>query len=386
MYDVIIVGSGPAGSTAARYAAAAGLHTLLLEKKILPRVKPCGGALSEYAIANLGIEVPDSLIEGKCFGARVWYKELSMELDTNELLTSFISRNRFDAYLTRCAVDMGVELREGVHVRSVNTGNDCATVETTEGEIKCRAAIGADSVHSVCARNVRPPFSFEETAFALEAEIPATDEYISRHASNKAEFYFGELPNGYGWVFPKNGYFSVGIGNIGAPVPRPLDEYRRFLKKLGFGYVKPRGHFLPVGGVQRKTYANRMLLVGDAAGYVDAFLGEGIAYAIMSGKIAAETVIDACRTNDFSESTLATYQTRCAHNFGSNLKYSLIFSKIFYRYPDMFSRMLVTNEAMLYRFIHLPTGHFGYLSFVKWLAPRLPYYITKNFIGTRAKN
>jgi geranylgeranyl reductase family protein len=384
MYDVIIVGTGPAGSTAARYAAAAGLDTLVLEKKTLPRVKPCGGAVSEYALANLDIEVPDSLIEGKCFGARVWYKKLSKELETNELLSSFVSRSRFDAYLTGCAVEMGAEFREGVHVRSVNTGNGSATVETTEGEFKCRVVIGADGVNSVCSKNVRAPFSPEETAFALEAEIPATNEYISGYISNKAEFHFGEVPNGYGWVFPKDGYFSVGIGSIGAPVPRPLDEYRAFLKKLGFDYVKPRGYFLPIGGVQRKTYANRILLAGDAAGYVDAFMGEGIAYAIISGKLAAETVIDACQKNDFSENSLATYQTGCAHAFGSNLKYSLIFSKIFYRYHDMFSRMLVTNEPMLYRFIHLPTGQFGYLSFIKWLAPRLPYYITKNFIDSRS--
>ncbi|MBN1134743.1 MAG: geranylgeranyl reductase family protein [Methanosarcinaceae archaeon] len=381
MYDVIIVGTGPAGSTAARYVAAAGLDTLILEKKTLPRIKPCGGAVSAYALANLGIEVPNSLIEGKCFGARVWYKKNSKELEINELVSSFISRSRFDAYLTRCAVDMGAELRENVRVRSVNIENDCSIVETTEGKFKCRAVIGADGVHSVCAKNIRTSFSLEDTAFTLEAEIPATNEYISEYISNKAEFHFGVVPNGYGWVFPKDGYFSVGIGSIGAPIPRPLDEYRSFLKNLGFDYVKPRGHFLPIGGMQRKSYANRILLAGDAAGYVDAFLGEGIAYAIISGKIAAETVIDACQKNDFSEKSLAAYQTRCTNAFGSNLKYSHIFSKIFYLYNDMFLKMLLTNEPMLYRFILLPSNHFGYQPFIKWLVPRMPYYLIKNFLG-----
>jgi len=384
MYDVIVIGTGPAGATAARHAAAAGLDTLILEKKSLPRIKPCGGAVSQHALSNLDIKVPQSLIERECFGARVWYKDLSQESQTNELLSVFVSRSRFDSYLVTCAANEGAELLEGLRVRSVTAGNDCATVETTEGTFKSRVVIGADGVHSVCARNVRPPFSPQQTAFSLVADIPATNRYINGYLQNKAEFHFGKVPNGYGWIFPKDGCFSVGIGSIGAHIPKPMDAYRSFLKDMGFDYVKPSGHFLPVGGVQRKTYANRILLAGDAAGYVDAFLGEGIAYAIMSGKIAAESAIDACRKNDFSETSLAVYQSGCAHAFGSNLKYSLIFSKIFYRYQDQFARMLVTNEPLLYRFIHLPTGKFGYLPFLRWLAPRLPYYATKSFIGVRS--
>ena len=383
MYDAIVIGTGPAGSTAARHIAAAGLATLLIEKEKLPRVKTCGGALSEYALSNLGLKLPNSLIERECFGARIRYGTCSLESETRERLSVMISRDRFDHHLANCAVDAGAELIEGVRVISTHTGEDCVVVETTEGTFRSKVVIGADGVNSVCAKNVRPSFTQQETGFALEAEIPASNEHIDDYIFNKVEFHFGVIPKGYGWVFPKDGHFSVGIGGMGQGLSRPIDAYRDFVKGLGFDYVKPRGHFLPIGGLDRKTYANRTLLVGDAAGYVDAFFGEGIAYAIASGNLAAETVIDAYQKDNFSETSLASYHKRCIDSFLPNLKYSYTFSNLFYRYPNLSSRILVNNEPLLNKFIHLATGRMGYLSFMKWVAPRLPYYLIKDAIGKR---
>ncbi|HJH30397.1 MAG TPA: NAD(P)/FAD-dependent oxidoreductase [Methanosarcinaceae archaeon] len=385
MYDAIIIGTGPAGSTAARNVATAGLNTLIIEKDTLPRVKPCGGALSEHALSNLGIKLPNSLIERECFGARIRYGTCSLESEACERLSVMVSRDRLDHHLANCAVDAGAELIEGVRVRSTHTDEDCAVVETTEGAFRSKVVIGADGVNSVCAKNVRPPFTSQEICFALEAEIPASNEWIDEYILNKGEFHFGVVPKGYGWVFPKDGHFSVGIANRSQDFLRPMDAYLSFIKGLGFDHtnVKPRGHFLPIGGLDRKTYANRILLVGDAAGYVDAFLGEGMAYAIASGNMAAETAIDAWQNDDFSQGSLASYHKRCMDSFLPNLKYSSIFSKLFYRFPKISSKMLVNNEPMLNKYIYLATGKLGYLSFMKWIAPRLPYYLVKDVIGKR---
>ncbi|MBP2030815.1 flavin-dependent dehydrogenase [Methanohalophilus levihalophilus] len=105
MYDVIVVGAGPAGATAARKTAKAGLKTLLLEKSRLPRVKVCGGGVSMQTVSNLGICIPESLIERKCFGARVRYKNMCLESEANECLALMVSREKFDSYLTMCAVE-----------------------------------------------------------------------------------------------------------------------------------------------------------------------------------------------------------------------------------------------------------------------------------------
>ena len=385
MYDVIIIGTGPAGSTAARHVAAAGLNTLLIEKDTLPRVKTCGGAVSEYALSNLDIEIPDYIIERECFGARIRYGTCSLELEAQEMLSVLISRDKFDHHLTKLAVDAGAYLMEGVRVKSVQTDRDFAVVETTAGTFRSKVVIGADGVNSVCAKNVRPSFTKQETGFALEAEIPASNEQIDDYILNKVEFHFGVIPKGYGWVFPKDGHFSVGIGGISQEFSKPMDVYRDFVKGLGFDCenLKPMGHFLPIGGLNRKTYANRILLVGDAAGFVDAFLGEGIAYAIVSGNLAAETVIEAHQKDDFSQDSLALYQKRCMDSFLPNLKYSRIFLDLFYRFPNLSSRILVNNKSVLNKFIHLATGRWDYLSFMKWIAPRLPFYLIKDVIGRR---
>lgn len=385
MYDAIVIGTGPAGSTAARHIAAAGLDTLIVEKDVLPRVKTCGGAVSEYALSNLGIKLPNSLIERECFGARFRYGTRSLESETRERLSVMISRDRFDHYLANCAVDAGAELMDGVRVRTVRTDENCAVVETTEGTFKSKVVIGADGVNSVCAKNVRPSFTTQEVYFALEAEIPASNEYIDGYILNKGEFHFDVIPKGYGWVFPKDGHFSVGIACMRQKLSKPMDAYRNFTKGLDFNCtnVKPRGYFLPIGGMDRKTYANRILLVGDAAGFVDAFLGEGIAYAIASGNMAAETVIDAHQNDDFSKTSLASYHKRCMDLFLPNLKYSYAFSNLFYRYPNLSGRILLNNETVLYKFIHLATGRLGYLSFMKWVALRLPYYLVKDVIVRR---
>ena len=383
IYDAIIIGTGPAGATVARHVAAAGLNTLFIEKDTLPRVKTCGGAVSEHALSNLDIEIPDSIIERECFGARIKYGAHRLESETHERLSIMVSRDRFDHHLTDLAIDAGAKLVEGVRVMSVQIDNGCVIVETTAGIFRSKIVVGADGVNSVCAKNVRPFFKKQNTSFALEAEIPASNGQIDGYIFNKGEFHFGVVTKGYGWVFPKDGHFSVGIGGMSLDFSRSMDAYRDLVKGLGFDYVKPRGHFVPMGGLDRKIYANRTLLVGDAAGFVDAFLGEGIAYAIISGKLAAETAIDAYQKDDYSDASLASYHKRCMDSFLPNLRYSYAFSKLFYRFPNLSSRILVKNETVLNKFIHLATGRMGYLSFMKWIAPRLPYYVIKDTIVGR---
>ncbi|MBP2030816.1 flavin-dependent dehydrogenase [Methanohalophilus levihalophilus] len=266
---------------------------------------------------------------------------------------------------------------ENAHVRSVDVQKGYAVVETAEGSFKSNVVIGADGVHSSCAKNVRQNFSKEQLAFLLEAEIHASNEFVDDYISNKCEFHFGDVKNGYGWVFPKEEHLSVGIGGISSSVSDPMGIFYNFVDKLGFDHVKPRGHFLPIGGAKRRTCADRIMLAGDAAGYVDSFLGEGIAYAIKSGNFAAETAIEAHQNKDFSQKFLSSYQGKCDDDFGSNLKYSLIFSRLFHRYDNFSARILTTNESVLNKFLYISTGRFGYLSFMMWVAPRLPYYALK---------
>lgn len=152
--------------------------------------------------------------------------------------------------------------------------------------------------------------------------MPAPIEHINKRYTGITEVGFGRAKNGYFWVFPKDRSHSIGLGIFGNSTEfKPLDMYRDFIKYQNLGFVKASGHFIPIGGYKRTKHSNRILLVRDAAGYVDAFLGEGIPYAIISGKIVADTVINAFKDNDFSNDKLSSYSIEYEKAFGDNLKY-----------------------------------------------------------------
>ncbi|MCJ7442985.1 MAG: FAD-dependent monooxygenase [Methanotrichaceae archaeon] len=109
MYDIIVVGAGPAGSSAARVAAKAGLDVLILEKETFPRYKPCGGALSERAISLLDFPLPENLCERTITGARVHYGDIVLERNKGYRLSTLVTRSRFDQFLLQKAQEIGAE-------------------------------------------------------------------------------------------------------------------------------------------------------------------------------------------------------------------------------------------------------------------------------------
>ncbi|MCS3923546.1 NAD(P)/FAD-dependent oxidoreductase [Methanosalsum natronophilum] len=382
MYDIIVVGGGPAGSTAARYASRFGLKTLILDKKKFPRHKTCAGAVSEYAIRNLGIPIPEHLIEKEIVGARVVYGSYSLESikDGNRAAIT-VHRDKFDMYLVEQAVEQGATFIDDTAVKELVFNKEYVEVHTLNKIYHAKIIIGADGVNGVCSKYVRESLSVQEKAFSIEAHVPTKSFPIKDRRTDVVEFHFGDVDKGYGWIFPKKDFFCIGIGEIGNSAENPLTFYKRFSSKLGLEYVKPRGHSIPVGGYKRKTYNDKILLTGDAAGFVDAFLGEGIAYAIISGKIAAETAKDAINENDVTCKQLVKYHTNCNKSFGKNLKYSLILSKLFYQSPKTFALMLVQNPPLLEKFVLLATNEYSYSSYIKWLIPRIPYYKAKQLIN-----
>jgi geranylgeranyl reductase family protein len=378
MYDVLIVGAGPAGTTAAKRTAEKGLNTLLIEKQKLPRKKPCAGLVSQRALNSLEFEIPKHLIKRYCYGTRIIYKNHVLESKLDGPVGIQVSRDEFDYYLSQQAAKKGAEILDNTSVNSVNAENDYVAVNTTKGLFKARIVIGADGVNSVCARYVRSGSKTSRNAFSLISEVPASIEYINNKYLDITEVDFGRVKNGYFWTFPKDNRISVGLGLFdNSSESKPLKTYYEYIKDQNFDYLKPQGHFIPIGGYKRDVHSDRVILVGDAAGFVDAFLGEGISYAIMSGKIAANTVIEAFEEHDFSKDKFSTYLTRCEDVFGNNLKYSLIFSKLFYNFPNVFATMLTSSELMLNKALLVVKGESEYKQFISWLLPRFPYYILK---------
>lgn len=374
-YDLIVIGGGPSGSSAARAAAKMGLSTLLIDKKDFPKYKPCGGALSEQAISYLDFELPPDLIEKKINGARVGYKEHIITRKKDYPIAVIISRSPFDHYLLKKAAEAGAEIKTGLKVTGVEEEPDSVVVKTTDGEYASKYAIIAEGSQGKLAKSVRKPDPKKHYGICMVTEIPADDEDIDKQYDAFIDVYFDVANGGYGWIFPHKGYYSVGIGGLADKIENPRELLAAFLKRFSFDdNAAYKGHTIPAGGITRKVTGDRIILAGDAAGFVDPFYGEGLAYAIRSGQLAAETVDGILKNKGIN---LSDYKKRCNKEFGKNLYYSLLLSRLMHKMPNTLFTLFTTKGNLLEKYLEVPALKRTYKSYLLWLLPRLPFYLTQ---------
>ncbi len=366
-YDVAVVGAGPSGSTAARYCAKAGLRTLLIEKDALPRPKVCGGGLTEKTLSFLDFDA-GGVIEGECWSIVFCYGDTRLEVEAPFRIMSYTTRSRFDALLAEKAASAGAELAEGEVVESVSVGPSSAHLRTSEGTYEARIVVGADGVGSVVAPLVRERLRAHEVFLALEADVP--DETV-----DTVRTYFDRVPYGYGWVFPKRDSLSAGVCCRLSDFKNPERVFRGLMAAVGLPENTPYGaHLIPFGGFRRPTSAERILLVGDAAGFADPLTGEGIRYAIQSGKIAAETIVGACSAGDFSNAYLRAYEQACFRSFGGDLSLALRLSRRIYGMREAIGRNLSKGGPLLQKALGVYANRVTYREFMQYLLPKMPQY------------
>ncbi len=377
-YDVIVIGAGPSGAIASKTCAGNGLKTLLLEKEGIPRFKLCGGAVSTSALSHLDFGIKKDLIERECYGERVHFKNHQIEVRRKSRLAILVSRDKFDAYLVSKAVDAGVALHEAEKATSIKPEQSRIVVETNKEKYNAKVVIGADGVNSIVSKYVRDSYKPDELGFCIAAEIPASNEEVNEYIENAIDIHYGITNFGYGWVFPKEKHFSVGLCGLLPSMKNSRDIFIAFIKKLGFSTdVITHAHLIPAGGYEREVCSDRIMLVGDAAGFVDPYQGEGIKYAFISAKLAAERVVESYENDEFSKSALDTYKRACYSLFGENLKYSLRLTKLMYNCPNIFFRLLSSNKIVLGKWFEVPAGEMEYKEYIRWLIPRVPYYMLK---------
>jgi len=343
-YDVIVIGAGPAGSTAAKYAAENGASVLLIDKKKdLGSPIQCGGFLPHYEeLQELlpSAELPSTLEKiptnsihtsthiHRFFSPNLDPKEFSVEADA-------LDRNRFDKHLARLAAKAGADLM--VSTRADSIEGDTVALRGVLGEynIKATVIIGADGPTSVVAKTAGLIDRKDEMgrATALEYELVGVD--IDHDA---VEMYFGRdyAPGGYGWIISQGG----DTANIGVGIRRPLCEpgvsVQNYLHR--FMYEHPRAApmlkdanitavisgIVPVGGAPPSTVAGNIMICGDAAGHLIATNGGGIPTAMVGGKIAGETAADAVS----GKCQLSEYDTRWRKQMGLEIKTSVYVKKL----------------------------------------------------------
>ncbi|MBI3600413.1 MAG: geranylgeranyl reductase family protein [Nitrospinae bacterium] len=359
LYDVIVVGAGPAGSTAARCCSEKGIKTLLIDKADFPRYKPCGGSLSLRTMSCLDFELPPDLIEAECTGVKVYYKDKSAAYKKPDRIAVMVSRKKFDNLLYERARDSGCMTLTGERVVSIENKRDYIMVNTEKGTYTGMFVIGADGANSVVSRFLNGGNRGYLFASAFVSEIPL----LPSLEKDVLHFYFDDACSGYAWIFPHGAYLSAGIWGTNWNNSSPLDSLKGFLKSHNLPFDKIRGHKMPLWDRKRKICSDKILLTGDAAGFIDSFSGEGIYTAILSGKIAAESVSD-CIIN---KAAVCDYEKRRYAVFGNNLRYALCFSRMVHKFPRIFLDKFASDNSLLKRYIDNHASNTSYSDYIRSL-------------------
>jgi geranylgeranyl reductase family protein len=383
MYDLIIVGGGPSGSSAGRSAGQKGLKTLLIEKETFPRYKPCGGALSEKALSFLDLELPESVREREIFRVRMCFEGLAVEVCRGSRVATMVKRSVLDDYLLKKGKEVGIEIKTGERALDYKEKPSFVEVRTEKQTYEASFVIIGEGSQGKLKNKIREKDAKDEYGICVVTEVIEENGKIEEYMPETIEIHFDVKGMGYGWVFPHDNYYSVGIGAFADKLYDPKRVMGDFLRKNGFcGDYYLKSHTIPAGGIKRRVIGSRVVLSGDAAGFVNPFSGEGIAYAIRSGQIAVEVIAEIVHKSKGLD-RLKDYEVICKREFADDFKYALAITKTMHRYPGFFFKIFADNEKACRKLIEVSDPGKSYRDYLRWLMPRLPGYFLGRFIPFR---
>ncbi|MER3500125.1 MAG: hypothetical protein C4295_01365 [Candidatus Fervidibacterota bacterium] len=355
--DVIVVGAGPAGATAARWLAGWGFSVLIIERHRLPRYKPCGGAITQRTLQWLSPLDPTPVLE-------IGVPTLTVQSpDGNQFIASLpsplivtVMRDRFDTFLTDAALAMGAKLRMSEPVLRCEQDGEGVTIVTVKGTYRCRALIGADGANSVVARQfgLRP----KRRALSIVAEL--TPQAWERWQGG-IHLHFPVGLGGYLWCFPKRDHLSAGIYTLLPRLPDWRQWLFRYLASLELhgclDWSQVKGHPVPLADKRSVFHRGNVVVVGDAAGLADPFTGEGISWAIYSARMAATFVRAFVEAE---KDALADY-TRAVHD---EILREMIaahrFAFLLFTFPRFSCQRILRHRRVLDNFAQLLSGGVRY--------------------------
>ncbi|MDI6871480.1 MAG: geranylgeranyl reductase family protein, partial [Bacillota bacterium] len=373
---------GPGGRPGGRRA---GVETLILEAEEFPRPKPCAGGLSAAALKELGEPLPPGVAGRACRAVRPRYGGLAVTVRREETLVEVVHRDRFDAYLLSLARQAGAEVRHGTRVTAAEPGSDGVTLRTDRGTWRARVVVGADGARSRVGLAVRPPFPRRDLGVCQVGELPLRPQEYETFFVDGLEVWYSNPEKGYGWIFPQEAGLNVGIGSVARYLPSPRRELSRFLALAGLPEpAAVKGAVLPLGGRNHPGQAARVLLAGDALGVADPFTGEGIRYALLSGRLAGECAAAALHRSP-AHPDLSSYPARCWESFGADLRYARLFARLYLSLDQRLNRLVFRHPGLFSRVADIMQGKGTYRDLVGKLGSHLPGYWLRGLMNRQTR-
>ena len=317
-FDVVVVGGGPSGATAAQLAARAGAKVMLLDRA--GRIKPCGGAVPPRLIRDY--EIPGHLIVARIDAARIVSPTGRLaHMPVDGSYVGMVDREDFDEFLRNRAAEAGATRRTGTYTHSTRDDDGVLRIHFDEKDggassARVKLAIGADGALSKLGKDHIPGADKTKLVFAYH-EIVERPETADTYAADRCDVYYNARysPDFYAWVFPHGKTASIGTGSAhkGFALRDAVAKLRTDAGLAGSKTIRKEGAPIPLKPLKRWDNGRDVLLAGDAAGIVAPASGEGIYYAMLGGELAADTAIAFLKTGDARTLKLARKRFMRAH-------------------------------------------------------------------------
>ncbi|MEB3358663.1 MAG: geranylgeranyl reductase family protein [Synechococcales bacterium] len=367
MYDCIVVGSGPAGGTAAYHLAKRGRSVLVLEKESLPRYKPCGGGVSPQVAQWFDFDFTPA-ISLKVDALRyTWEMDDPVEVKLQGLEPIWmVRRDVFDHFLVQQAQQQGAVLRDGLEVTGIEFQGDRWQVNTPQDSFSARYLIAADGAKGPMAKWLGFKERKRRLAGALEAEAA-----LDTPNAQTIHFEFGMVKNGYIWNFPKADGYSIGMGTFRGGESQDFKQIlTEYAKMFGIDFTTTRqyGHPLCLWDGNQTLHTQNAVLAGEAACVVDPFTAEGIRPSIFSGMKAAEAIDEAIAGNI---NALETYTRVINEEWGTDLAWAQRLAGVFYRVPKVGYKLGVKRPTATRQMVQILCGNARYADVANTAMKRL---------------